>query len=62
MADDHQADAGTAEADFPGRSKRACSTSGNENSGGTKEQKVDPTPPDVRKKPGPAKSVPSLEK
>lgn len=51
MADDHQADAGADERNFPGRSKQAGSTSGNENYGGTKEQKTDPTPPDVKKKP-----------
>jgi len=49
MADDHQADANTAEADFPGKSKRTGSTSGDENYGGTKEQKVDLIPQDVRK-------------
>jgi hypothetical protein len=43
MPEDHQVEKDGAQINFPGKSKRAGSTSGDENYGGTKEQKVDPT-------------------
>ncbi|WP_199035221.1 hypothetical protein [Sphingomonas mollis] len=49
MADERHADENTAATDFPGESKRAGSTRGNENYGGTKEQKIDSTSSEAEK-------------
>lgn len=46
MTDKHRADAERARNDPP--AKDADSTSGNENYGGTKDQKIDPSSPDVK--------------